>query len=73
MFGLGKPRSKFGKWIDKNGISQQWLVENCGVDKNTTSRLCNDEDYRPNRSTQARVVYGLREEGYKIYEEDFWD
>ncbi|PEN17538.1 transcriptional regulator, partial [Bacillus wiedmannii] len=26
MFGLGKRRSKFGKFLDKNGISQQDVV-----------------------------------------------
>ena len=30
MFGLGKPRSRFGKFLDKNGISQQDVVRERG-------------------------------------------
>lgn len=26
MFGLGKERTSFGKWLDKRGISQEWVV-----------------------------------------------
>jgi hypothetical protein len=72
MFGLGKTRTVFGKWMDKKGLSQEWIVKHCGVDKNTASRLCNSLDYKPNGSTKGRVVMGLREEGHDVYIEDFW-
>ncbi|PEE25977.1 transcriptional regulator, partial [Bacillus toyonensis] len=38
MFGLGKQRSKFGKFLDKNGISQQDVVRESGVNRGTISR-----------------------------------
>ncbi|NDI34545.1 transcriptional regulator [Chengkuizengella sediminis] len=72
MFGLGKPRTKFGKFIDKKEISQTWVSENCGIDKNTTSRLTGNDDYKPNRSTKHRVVSGLRKKGEEVDESDFW-
>jgi putative transcriptional regulator len=72
MFGLGKPRSKFGQWIDRKGISQEWIVKNCGVDKNTVTKLCGNSDYKPNGSTRGRVITGLQKKGYNVYEDDFW-
>ena len=72
MFGLGKERTIFGKWVDKHE-SQEWVVKNCGVDKNTVSKLCNKKDYKPNRSTQGRIILGLSKNGYSGYvEDDFW-
>ncbi|MGF9711693.1 transcriptional regulator [Paenibacillus naphthalenovorans] len=72
LFGLGKERTRFGKWVDKNE-SQEWVVKNCGIDKNTVSRLCNNKDYKPNGSTRGRVIMGLNKNGYRgVIEEDFW-
>ncbi|CAH1230626.1 hypothetical protein PAECIP111891_06702 [Paenibacillus allorhizoplanae] len=72
MFGIGKPRTKFGKWIDSKGISQEWIVKNCGIDKNAATRICGNSDYKPNGSTKGRVIAGLRKNGHGVYEEDFW-
>lgn len=72
MFGLGKPRTAFGRWIDKQGVTQDWIVKTCGIDKNAASRLCGNSDYKPNGSTRGRVISGLRKAGYNVYEEDFW-
>lgn len=72
MFGLGKERTKFGKWVDRN-TDQKWIICNCGVDKNTVTSLCNKREYKPNGSTKARVIRGLRKNGYDTYEDDFWD
>lgn len=72
LLGLGKTRTDFGKWIDKKGINQEWIVNNCGVDKNIVTRLCGNFDYKPNGSTKGRVITGLRRNGHDVYIEDFW-
>ncbi|MDF2652503.1 MAG: transcriptional regulator, partial [Paenibacillus sp.] len=63
---------KFGKWVDKKRISQEWIIKNCGVDKNSATRLCGNLDYNPNGSTKGRIVAVLRQHGYDVYIEDFW-
>lgn len=70
--GLGKPRTKFGKWTDKKKLSQQDIIRICKIDKNTTSKVCNDLSHNPNQSTKGRIIMGLRNEGYNVYEDDFW-
>ncbi|MFS1511775.1 transcriptional regulator [Chengkuizengella sp. SCS-71B] len=72
MFGLGKPRTKLGKYIDKKKISQKWVSENFGLNKETVSKMCSDEYHKPNRSTKHRVVSGLRKKGEEVEESDFW-
>ncbi|MDD9266030.1 transcriptional regulator [Paenibacillus sp. GCM10023248] len=68
MFGLGKSRTRFGKWLDKEGIKQGELP----VNKNTASRLCNDLDYEPYEDTIITVISFLRKKGYDVTVEDFW-
>ncbi|WP_110926822.1 helix-turn-helix transcriptional regulator [Bacillus massiliglaciei] len=70
--GLGKPRSKFGKFIDINSISQKVLADQSGVSKSTISRLCQQGDYTPNMKNGIRLVKVLNEAGYKVSYEDFW-
>jgi transcriptional regulator with XRE-family HTH domain len=72
MFGLGKPRTKFGKWIDNKGISQRDLEDMCKTNRNTVSRLCNDNDYEPYEDTLLRIISGLRKHGYNVSISDFW-
>lgn len=73
MFGLGKPRSKLGKWVDRNLESQKELMELCRIDKNTASSLCSPDGRKPNQSTKYRIISGLRKAGFDVYEDDFWD
>lgn len=72
MFGLGKPRSKLGKWVDRNLESQKELMDLCGIDKNTVTRVCSTDGGKPNQSTRYRVIAGLQKAGFDVYEEDFW-
>ncbi|MGE0992074.1 transcriptional regulator, partial [Bacillus sp. GMa5/2] len=39
MFGLGKKRSKFGKWLDRQGIKQIELEKKSKLSTGTISRL----------------------------------
>lgn len=71
-FGLGKPRSKFGKWLDKQGITQEQLSRESGVNKSTISRLCAGDAFKPSMKSASRIVNTLRKMGKKIDHDDFW-
>lgn len=71
-FGLGKPRSRFGKWIDKQGISQEELARDSGVNKSTISRLCSGDAFQPSMKNAAKIIKALRNKGKKIEYDDFW-
>lgn len=72
-FGLGRPRSKFGVWLDRQEILQQELAKECKVSHATISRLCTDKNARPNYSTASKIIKTLRKYNYEVSAEDFWD
>lgn len=73
MFGLGKPRSKFGKWVDKMGLTQEEIAKRAKIGRTTISNMCKDPTYRPRISTWAKVERALRSLGYSVKREDFYD
>lgn len=74
MFGLGKKRSKLGKWLDKRGMSQQWLSKKSKVSRSTISELCKEEaEHAPTQKTMAKILKTLREVDKGIKADDFWD
>jgi predicted transcriptional regulator len=70
---LPKPRSKIGKFLDKRGISQEWLVEKSGVSRNTISQLCMDDNCDPKLSTVRQVIRALRKIDKSVKVEDFFN
>ncbi|MBT2577383.1 transcriptional regulator [Bacillus sp. ISL-8] len=72
MFGLGKKRSKFGKWLDRQGIQQIELEKTSKLSTGTISRLCSDTKYKPKYSTIAQIVKGMKKLGKNIDKNDFW-
>jgi predicted transcriptional regulator len=68
-----KTRSKIGKFLDKRGISQEWLVKHSGVSRNTISRLCSDADYDPTLSTIRQVMKALRKIDRSVKIDDFFN
>ncbi|MGW9128123.1 transcriptional regulator [Paenibacillus chitinolyticus] len=72
MSGLGKKRSKLGKYLDNRGIKQNWLVEAAELDKNTVSQLAKDDDWLPTSRTMKRVLEALRRAGHNVRQDDFW-
>jgi predicted XRE-type DNA-binding protein len=72
MFGIGKPRTKLGKWIDKNNISQQDLTNWSGISRPTITKLCGVMDYEPTAMTKRSLVHALQRHGYSVRPEDFW-
>jgi predicted transcriptional regulator len=75
MFGLfgGKPRTRLGEWLDKRGISQEWIVKKSGVSRNTVSRIASDKEYDPSVSTVKKIMKALKEIDPNAKPDDFFD
>ncbi|MDO7485468.1 helix-turn-helix transcriptional regulator [Peribacillus frigoritolerans] len=73
MFGLGKPRSKFGRYLDKHKISQQELVDESKVNKATISRICQGDAFQPSMKNAGKLIKTLRKlTGEPVDYDDFW-
>jgi hypothetical protein len=71
---LGKKRTKFGKWLDKQGIHQDEIKKEIGgkVGGTTISKMANKEDYSPKYSTWQIVKKALLKRGHNKDYNDFW-
>lgn len=69
---FGKPRSKFGKFVDQHGVSQKWLAEKIGVSEATISELASGKRKAPTMSTASKIIKALRKFDSEISSEDFW-
>ena len=56
MFGLGKKRTKLGRWLDRRGIKQEWVVDKGGVSRTTVSNACGDEHYIPSGTSIKKII-----------------
>lgn len=72
MFGIGKKRSKFGKFLDRNSITQQDISKHSGVNRNSISRLTQSDDNRPSMKNAQKIIKALKKVGYKVDYDDFW-
>lgn len=73
FLGLGKNRTKFGNWLDKEGITQIKIEELSGLSRRTISRLCNDKEYRPKFETVSKIKKALKALGHNTDRDDFFD
>lgn len=73
FFGLGKPRSKFGKWVDRNGIVQNDIAKESGLSHTTISKMCNNKEYVPKWDTWVKVQRVLKSWGYDVDRDDFFN
>lgn len=71
FFGLGKSRTKFGRWLDREGITQIEIERRSKLGRATISRLCNDEDYRPKFETVQKVRKALSQLGKDVPDDYF--
>lgn len=73
-YGIGKKRSKLGKWLDERGINQQWLVKEANVSKDTISKLCKDDDASDSITfkTARKVLKAIRKIDPAVKVDDFW-
>lgn len=73
MYGLGKKRSEFGVYCDRNGIKQLWLAKESKVSRNTISELCDGSKFiQPQEQTILKIISALRKHGYNVKASDFW-
>ncbi|WEY98430.2 helix-turn-helix domain-containing protein [Bacillus subtilis] len=72
FFNIGKPRTNFGKWIDREGITQIEIEEKAKLSRGTVSKLCNDKDYVPKHSTWSKIERALKSMGYEVDREDYF-
>ncbi|GAF22737.1 hypothetical protein JCM19047_2504 [Bacillus sp. JCM 19047] len=72
MFGLGKPRSQFGKWLDKNSISTVEFAKESGVGRNTIGIAANDKEYVPGASVTRKIMRVVRKIEGDAEVSDFW-
>jgi hypothetical protein len=71
----GKQRSKFGEFVDKNiGYGgQEKIREISKLTPNTITRACNDQEYKPNKSTMKLLIdAALFLTKKNIKKDDFW-
>jgi predicted XRE-type DNA-binding protein len=73
MFGLGKTRSKFGKWVDKKNIKQNDIAKASEVGRTTISNMCSDPNHKPRYETWVKVEKVLKTWGHNVKREDFFD
>lgn len=74
MFGEAweKPRSKFGRYIDKAGIKQQWIAEKSRVSRGTISQLAIDDSRSPTYINAKKIEKAIRQVDPKFSAADFW-
>jgi transcriptional regulator with XRE-family HTH domain len=73
MWGIGKPRSKLGKWMDRRGLDQQDLAKAARVSKNTISKACNEKEYIPRQDVIKKLLTAIRKVDSNAKMSDFWD
>jgi transcriptional regulator with XRE-family HTH domain len=75
MFGLfgGKPRTRFGKWLDERGISQEWIARKTKISRNTISKIAGDKEYSPSLRTIQKIMKAIREVDPSANSNDFFD
>ena len=67
-----KTRTRLGHWIDKNKVTQEWLVKATGFDRNTISALCGDIEYNPRNTTRTKIIKALRQIDPNVSASEFW-
>lgn len=75
MFGIGKSRSNFGKFIDDNlGFGGQERVREVSkVSRDTITRVCSSNDYIPRGNTMKALLQAVRKlTGKEVKADDFW-
>jgi len=67
-----KNRSRLGKWIDRKGITQEWLTEVTGLSRNAISDLCDGTVENPRSVTRAKIIKALRQVDPDVSASEFW-
>ncbi|MFS1511909.1 helix-turn-helix domain-containing protein [Chengkuizengella sp. SCS-71B] len=70
--GLGRRRTRLGKYLDDNEVTQQTIVKKSGISRDTMSKLCGDKNYSPTENTKQKVVKALKEKDKNADINTFW-
>jgi transcriptional regulator with XRE-family HTH domain len=73
MFWERKTRSRLGKYLDREGFTQEELVKVAKVSRNTVSRICSDPDYTPTGSTIKKIMKAIKQLDPAAKADDFFD
>lgn len=73
MWGLGKNRSKVGKFIDKHGYTQEELRKAAKIGRSTASRVCSDPKYVPSGNTIKKIMRAIKKLDPNARTDDFFD
>lgn len=73
LWGIGKKRSKVGRFIDSHGYTQQDLEVAARVSRNTVSKVCNDPNYIPSPTVMKKILTAIRKIKPNAKAHDFWD
>lgn len=73
MFWERKKRSKLGKFLDKEGFTQEELVKVSKVSRNTVSRICSDPEYTPALGTIKKIMKAIKKIDPTARVEDYFD
>ena len=72
-FDIGKPRSKFGKFLDRHNLTQQEVSKVSGVSRGTISRLCKGNAFYPSLKNGQKIIVALKKLTNKnVDQNDFW-
>ncbi|MCR8860695.1 MULTISPECIES: helix-turn-helix domain-containing protein [Bacillus] len=72
-FDLGKPRSKFAKFLDHHHLTQKEVSEASGLSKATISRLCKGNAFHPSFKNGKIILAALKKLTNKNVDySDFW-
>lgn len=73
MFGLGKERSKFGRFMDRHGVSQEDVVRVSKLNRDTVSKAFNEDNPSMRAITKKSLVNAARKlTGEDVSSRDFW-
>ncbi|MEW9502583.1 transcriptional regulator [Jeotgalibacillus marinus] len=73
MFVLGKPRSKFGFFLDKRSITVVEFSKESGVTRKTLGKACNERDYIPRQDVMKKILKTVRKVDHNAKMSDFWN
>ncbi|WP_129691477.1 helix-turn-helix domain-containing protein [Gottfriedia acidiceleris] len=73
IWGLGKKRTKLGRFLDSNGYEQKDLEKAAKLSQPTVTKLCNDDDYIPSQTVMKKVLTAIRKIKPEAKMNDFWD
>lgn len=72
MYGLNKPRTKLGRFLDTNKLTQEKVRDYAGINRDVMAAICSDLYHDPQEKTMVKVVGALRTLGYDVEISDFW-